>query len=185
MAYPLTCLRSLWMPLNLIYFHYSSNGITLLLSFLNFRYTNHHDWPIRDKLDKLEETISTNLDKAIEEHEEFLKEYPDSPRAFYLKIRVEEMKLQNETKDFGSETYKKQINDFLDKYQVLMNKYIDPEDGKEPDQYEIMPVMFYSLFHHTVQICDSNNFTRRQNEFLEIGLTKGPKEIGIYIYIYS
>ena len=89
---------------------------------MNFRYTNHHDWPIRDKLDKLEETITTNLDKAIEEHEEFLKEYPDSPRAFYLKIRVEEMKLQNETKDFGSETYKKQINEFLDKYQDLMNK---------------------------------------------------------------
>lgn len=45
-----------------------------------------------------------------------------------------------------------------------------------------MPVMFYSLFHHTVQICDANNFTRRQNEFLEIGLTKGPKELGKVSY---
>ena len=46
-----------------------------------------------------------------------LKDYPDSPRANYLLIRVQEMKLDNSTddKDLKSEAYKKEVLQILDK----------------------------------------------------------------------
>ena len=87
------------------------------LFFIQYRYTNHYDWPIRKILDEAEEHIAQDYGKAIEAFHKVLKDYPDSPRANYLLIRVQEMKLDNSTddKDLKSEAYKKEVLQILDK----------------------------------------------------------------------
>ena len=67
--------------------------------------------------------MADNYDKAIEEFEKILKDYPESIRGRYFKLRAEEMKLANDTKDHTSEEYLKEINKLLDKYQEFCKKY--------------------------------------------------------------
>ena len=90
------------------------------------RYTNQYDWPIKHLLDDAEQYMADDYNKAVEEFEKILKDYPESTRGRYFKLRAEELKLGNDTKDHTSEEYKKEINKLLDKYQELGIKNIFP-----------------------------------------------------------
>ena len=68
--------------------------------------------------------MANNYDKAVEEFEKIVKDYPESTRGRYFKMRAEEQKLDNDTKDHTSEEYMKEINKLLDRYQELGKKYI-------------------------------------------------------------
>ena len=90
-------------------------------------YTNQYDWPIKHLLDDAEQYMADDYNKAVEEFEKILKDYPESTRGRYFKLRAEELKLGNDTKDQTSEEYKKEINKLLDKYQELGIKNIFPD----------------------------------------------------------
>ena len=53
-----------------------------------------------------------------------------------------------------------------------MNKYVDPEDSDKEDQVEIMPVMFYSLFTHSINIAEHVNDLKMVSDIFELGITK-------------
>ena len=147
-----------------------------------FRYTNHYDWPIRGLLDNAEEYIAQNYDQALDEFKKLLKIYPDSPRARYFLLRVEEMRLINNTKDFTSEDFNDKLNKILDNVQIMMKKYVDPEADTPHDQYEIMPIMFQSMFQHSVLICDTYNLIKKAVEFNEIAMNLNADIMGTIRY---
>ena len=50
-------------------------------------FTNNYDWEIRDELDAVDNIIHNDTKKAIEQFEDILKRYPESPRAKYAQLR--------------------------------------------------------------------------------------------------
>ena len=53
-----------------------------------------------------------------------------------------------------------------------MNKYVDPEDSDKEDQVEIMPVMFYSLYTHAINVAEHLNDLKLVSDIFELGITK-------------
>ena len=53
-----------------------------------------------------------------------------------------------------------------------MNKYVDPEDSDKEDQVEIMPVMFYSLYTHAINVAEHLNDLKKVSDIFELGITK-------------
>jgi len=62
-------------------------------------FTNNYDWAIRDELDAADNIIHNDTKNAIEQFEDILKRYPESPRAKYalLRSKVNEERFREKT----------------------------------------------------------------------------------------
>jgi TolA-binding protein len=63
-------------------------------------FTNNYDWKIRKELDAADLLIHNDTKKAIDQFEDILKRYPESPRAKYalLRSKVNEQRFREKTK---------------------------------------------------------------------------------------
>ena len=63
-------------------------------------FTNNYDWKIRKELDVADLLIHNDTKNAIEQFEDILKRYPESPRAKYalLRSKVNEQRFREKTK---------------------------------------------------------------------------------------
>lgn len=131
-----------------------------------FSYTNKLDWSIRNELDHAEEHAATQLDKAVEMFDELLKKYPNSARALYVGTRLKETQfLENSTAT--SPDFKEKLNKIFDVYMTVMNRYKEEASEVEFEDYDIMPVMFGSVVHHSIQLAAEYNMTKKQTEIIK------------------
>ncbi len=135
-----------------------------------FSYTNHVDWPIRKELDYAEEFSSTDLNKTISLLDEIIAKQPNSPRAVYYKERMRENRLFNSSLSHTSEEFLAEINNILDSYEALMERY-EKKEGPIED-YDIMPILMGSVVHHSYTVADQLNLTRRSIGILERAMKK-------------
>ena len=90
-------------------------------------------------MDLADEYAGSDIDKAIEIFDTILEQYPNSPRALYVRSRVMENRLvmSNLTRD--SQEYQDQLNSIFEVYSNLIDRY-EEKDGPVED-YDIMPVL--------------------------------------------
>lgn len=125
------------------------------------------DWPIRNELDYAEEHAITQLDKAVELFDDLIKKHPNSPRALYIGTRLRESQLLENATDTTSPDFKEKLNKIFDVYMNVMNRYKEETSDLETEDYDIMPVMFGSVVHHSMQLCADHNMTEKQTEILK------------------
>ena len=124
-------------------------------------------------MDRAEEYFANDLDKCVEIFQDLQKKYPNSPRALYVGTRARLSKLFNSTSiKRDTDEYNKELNDILDVYSAMLDRYDEESDKEEQDQ-DVMPVMFTSIVVHATGIAEAHNMTERHNAF-----TKKAMELG-------
>ena len=141
--------------------------------YTKMRYTNKVDWPIREELDHAENYFANDLDKAVELFEDLQKKHPNSPRALYVGTRARLSRLFNSTLKRDTEEYNKELNAILDVYSAMLDRYVEDSE-KEPEDMDIMPVLFSSIVVHSTSIADAHNLTERSVALTKKAMDKSP-----------
>jgi len=80
----------------------------------------------------------------------------------------------------NSEEYQKQLNYIFDVFASLMDRYEDI--GGSVEDYDIMPVLFNSLVHHSVDLADRTNNSRKSIEFMTKAMEKSSRFMQVEQY---
>ena len=124
-------------------------------------------------MDHAEEYFANDLEKCVELFQDLQKKYPNSPRALYVGTRARLSKLFNSTTiKRDSEEYNKELNDILDVYTAMLDRY-DEDSDKEPEDMDVMPVMFSSIVIHAAGIAEAHNMTERHLALSKKAMEKG------------
>ena len=92
-------------------------------------------------MDHAEEFLDSEPDHAIKLLDAVLEKNPKSARAYYFKARILEEKLKTIASSSGSKEYNEKLNQVLNMYMDLINRYQATEATSEWE-YDILPRIF-------------------------------------------